>query len=58
MKKPRQFAESGAESFWCDARKTAVGFYKKFGMERLGTEFNKSGVLYFKMEISLRQSKT
>ena len=33
----------GAESFWCDARKTAVGFYKKFGMERLGTEFNKSG---------------
>jgi len=44
---------NGIESFWCDARKTAVSFYKKFGMEQQGLEFNKSGVLYFKMEVSL-----
>jgi len=50
----RQLKEIEAESFWCDARKTAVGFYKKFGMEKQGTEFNKSGILYFKMEVSFK----
>ena len=43
----------GIESFWCDARKTAVGFYKKFGMEIQGNEFIKSDISYFKMEVSL-----
>lgn len=42
-----------AESFWCDARTTAVGFYKKFGMEIQGSEFDKSGISYFKMQVSL-----
>lgn len=42
----------GTESFWCDARKTAIGFYKKFGMKKQGAEFNKSGLLYLKMEIN------
>ena len=53
-----ELVKLGVESFWCDARKTAVGFYKKFGMQRQGTEFNKSGVLYFKMQVCLQQSKT
>ncbi|SFB90008.1 GNAT family N-acetyltransferase [Pseudoalteromonas denitrificans] len=44
---------TGIKCFWCDARKTAVGFYKKFGMEQQGTEFYKSGIPYFKMELQL-----
>jgi len=43
-----------AETFWCDARLSAAGFYEKFGMERLGSEFLKSGVSYVKMELSLQ----
>ncbi|MFT5758215.1 MAG: putative GNAT family N-acyltransferase [Alteromonadaceae bacterium] len=44
----------GAVSFWCDARKTAASFYKKFGMEIQGTEFNKSGIVYVKMQVALQ----
>jgi len=47
----------GIASFWCDARKTAIGFYNKFDMEKQGVEFNKSGILYVKMQIILLQSK-
>jgi len=43
-----------AETFWCDARLSAAGFYEKFGMERQGFEFFKSGVSYIKMELSLQ----
>jgi len=39
--------------FWCDARATATGFYKKLGMEIEGDEFDKSGVRYFKMRLNL-----
>jgi len=39
--------------FWCDARKTAVGFYERFGMAKQGLAFNKSGVLYYKMAVQL-----
>ncbi len=39
--------------FWCDARKTAIGFYRKFNMIQQGGEFNKSGVLYVKMTLEL-----
>jgi predicted GNAT family N-acyltransferase len=42
------------ELFWCDARASAVGFYKRFGMEIQGGEFDKSGISYFKMEVCLR----
>jgi len=42
------------DSFWCDARTTAVGFYQRIGLEKQGTEFNKSGINYFKMEVSLQ----
>ena len=49
----RELKEEGMISFWCDARATAVGFYEKLGMTIQGNEFNKSGVLYFKMEMNL-----
>jgi len=39
--------------FWCDARITAIGFYKKFGMEQHGSQFNKSSEVYVKMEVML-----
>ncbi|MEH6447390.1 MAG: GNAT family N-acetyltransferase [Oleispira sp.] len=41
------------ETFWCDARTTAVGFYKRFGMDVQGAEFVKSGITYYKMEVAL-----
>ncbi|PWQ97895.1 GNAT family N-acetyltransferase [Leucothrix arctica] len=41
------------ERFWCDARTSAVSFYQRFGLEQQGEEFLKSGVPYFKMEISV-----
>ena len=49
----RELQREGIRLFWCDARKTAAGFYEKLGMEKQGEEFNKSGVLYFKMQILL-----
>ncbi len=48
-----ELTKSGTESFWCDARTTAVGFYKQFAMEKQGSEFSKSGTSYFKMAVSL-----
>lgn len=35
--------------FWCDARTTALGFYQKLGLEVEGSEFDKSGVSYYRM---------
>ena len=32
-------------TFWCDARKTAIGFYTRLGMKQEGKEFDKSGEL-------------
>lgn len=48
-----ELKKTDVEYFWCDARKTAVGFYNKFGLEIQGNEFAKSGVSYFKMGVSL-----
>jgi len=39
--------------FWCDARKTAIGFYQKFSMEQQGGVFHKSDILYVKMILKL-----
>jgi len=39
--------------FWCDARKTAIGFYRQFNMVQQGGEFHKSGILYVKMTLEL-----
>lgn len=39
--------------FWCDARTSAIGFYRRFGLQTEGDEFNKSNVGYFKMSLNL-----
>ncbi|PTO74629.1 GNAT family N-acetyltransferase [Vibrio splendidus] len=43
--------DSNIQYFWCDARTTALGFYQKFGMAVEGPEFEKSGVVYYKMSV-------
>ncbi|KAK7918196.1 hypothetical protein PG985_010070 [Apiospora marii] len=43
----------GAESVWCDARTSALGFYQRFGLDKEGEEFLKGDVPYFKMSRSL-----
>lgn len=48
-----EITRANVETFWCDARTTAVGFYEKFGMEVQGDEFIRSGISYYKMEVSL-----
>ncbi|MGK0442600.1 MAG: ribosomal protein S18 acetylase RimI-like enzyme [Pseudohongiellaceae bacterium] len=52
-----ELEQIGVETFWCNARTTAVGFYKKLGMKMQGAEFNKSGIPYFKMEARLQPPK-
>jgi len=42
-----------AEYFWCDARETALDFYKRFGMRESSDRFYKAGTAYFKMEVML-----
>jgi len=49
-----ELEQSDIDIFWCDARATAVGFYKKFGMETQGDEFLKAGISYIKMEVDLK----
>ena len=48
-----EITQANVETFWCDARTTAVSFYEKFGMEVQGDEFIRSGISYYKMEVSL-----
>lgn len=48
-----QLKKDGVDIFWCDARKSAVGFYHRFGMLEEGQEFDKSGKLYIKMSVNL-----
>ncbi|AJR05187.1 N-acetyltransferase [Photobacterium gaetbulicola] len=43
----------GVRYFWCDARKSAGGFYQRFGMEPEGERFYKGDVPYFKMAMAL-----
>jgi ribosomal protein S18 acetylase RimI-like enzyme len=43
----------GVDYFWCDARKSAVEFYKKSGFKSLGNEFYKFDIAYYKMEVKL-----
>lgn len=40
-------------SFWCDARTSATDFYRRFGMNTYGNEFDKFGVKYIKMKVQL-----
>lgn len=48
-----ELKQADVKTFWCDARTTALGFYQKFGMAVQGAEFDKSGIGYYKMEVSL-----
>jgi GNAT superfamily N-acetyltransferase len=38
---------------WCDARESALGLYKRFGMSQNSDRFYKGNVAYFKMEVAL-----
>lgn len=44
---------SQADYFWCDARETALDFYKRFGMCPRSERFYKADVAYYKMEVAL-----
>ena len=39
--------------FWCDARETALDFYKRLGMSPCSERFYKGDVPYYKMEVVL-----
>jgi ribosomal protein S18 acetylase RimI-like enzyme len=39
--------------FWCDARASALGFYKRFGMDACSESFFKDEVAYYKMNVTL-----
>ena len=38
---------------WCDARESAIDFYKRFDMQTCSARFNKIDVPFFKMEVAL-----
>ena len=43
----------GTHYFWCDARESALSFYKRFGMQACSERFYKADVAYYKMEVAL-----
>ena len=45
--------ESGANLFWCDARESAINFYRQFGLKVDGEKFYKSELPYYKMSVSI-----
>jgi ribosomal protein S18 acetylase RimI-like enzyme len=38
---------------WCDARESAIDFYKQFGMQTFGERFYKVDVPFFKVEVAI-----
>lgn len=48
-----ELKKSAVQLFWCDARKSALSFYRKFAMQSAGQEFIKSGVVYQIMQLQL-----
>ena len=52
----RNLKEENIAELWCDARESATGFYERFGMQREGERFYKSGVPYFRQRIRLLPS--
>jgi len=44
---------SHVEFFWCDARESALNFYKRFGMSACSERFYKADIAYFKMEVAI-----
>jgi phosphoribosylformimino-5-aminoimidazole carboxamide ribotide isomerase len=47
----------GKKSIWCNARLTATGIYKKFGMQATGNTWQQHGLDFIKMEKQLLQTK-
>ena len=39
--------------YWCDARESAIEFYRRFGFACEGPRFYKSDIPYFKMHIHI-----
>jgi phosphoribosylformimino-5-aminoimidazole carboxamide ribotide isomerase len=48
---------NGKKNIWCNARLTATGIYKKFGMQAVGMPWQQYGMDFIKMEKQLFQSK-
>jgi len=44
------------QSIWCNARLTATGIYKKFGMQATGATWQKYGLEFIKMEKQLQRT--
>ncbi|KAK7749076.1 hypothetical protein SLS62_008471 [Diatrype stigma] len=42
-------ARAGAKTIWCDARQSALPFYRRFGMDAAGEVFFKGDVPYLRM---------
>jgi GNAT superfamily N-acetyltransferase len=43
--------QSQTECFWCDARESALDFYKRFDMQKCSDRFYKTDISYFKMKV-------
>ena len=43
-----ELRNSGASSLWCDARESALPFYKRFDFQTMGKRFIKRGRPYYK----------
>ncbi len=46
----------GKKNIWCNARLSATGIYKKFGMQAIGKAWQQHGLDFIKMEKQLLQS--
>lgn len=49
-----QLRDAGCRSLWCDARESALAFYRRFGLQPEGERFHKSGLPYFRMRVGLQ----
>ncbi|WP_413701298.1 GNAT family N-acetyltransferase [Psychromonas sp. KJ10-10] len=51
----QELADIDITYFWCDARTTALDFYQRFGLEKEGSVFEKSGIAYYKMAMKINR---
>ncbi|RZK89931.1 MAG: GNAT family N-acetyltransferase [Pedobacter sp.] len=42
----------GIKNLWCNARVSAIGFYKKIGFETVGEPYERNQLAYIKMELT------
>ncbi|WP_160062685.1 GNAT family N-acetyltransferase [Psychromonas sp. L1A2] len=45
--------QQGINYLWFDARESALGFYQRFGFDKMGELFYKSDIAYYRMSKSL-----